>query len=328
MFRKPALGVLGLVWRSIEFRARGGIGLEGDEETPLDAIRTLKNFTSRRSIRCRGDLWFFVARISTFVALIAALAVLIQGHDGELMHVLATCLAVGAVAGLLTAPIFREFGEMYLDLWKSTQTLRELAAKDQQTGLLNNRSFIATVDDRLGLGRHVALLLGDLDRFKSINDRYGHLTGDEVIAAVGETLRDIFDDIAVLGRMGGEEYAVMIECPFSDVEMAHAHAGALAEEMRRRIAGITVPTSTDTLHPTISIGIAWSRGGKCFSDLYSRADKALYVAKAAGRDRVVAEHDIEVFDPETVLARRQDLFWRPAASTDDDIVEVEARLSA
>jgi len=283
----------------------------------VSAFGSLFSLASRRSIRCRRDLWIFVARISTFVALIAGIAVLIQGHEGDFFHVLMTCLAVGAVSGLLTAPIFREFGEMYLDLWKSTQALRELAAKDQQTGLLNNRSFVHSVEDRLSAGRRVALLIGDLDRFKLINDRFGHLVGDEVIAQVGETLRDIFDEIGVLGRMGGEEYAVMIECPFADIEAAHAHAQALAEEMRRRIGAIVVESERGPVVPSISVGIAWSRAGTSFSDLYARADKALYVAKAAGRDRVVGEQEIEAVDPEKCLARRQDLYWRPATADEE-----------
>ena len=292
----------------------------------MNALRSLFSPTGPRSIRCRRDLWLFVARVCGFIALIAGMAAAIQGRGGDPMALAATSVAVGLVAGLLTAPIIREFGEMYLGLWNSTQHLRELATKDQQTGLLNNRSFVSAVEERLAAGRRVALLVGDLDRFKNVNDRYGHLVGDEVIAHVGETLRDIFDDIALLGRMGGEEYAVMVECPFVDEEMAHAHAAALAEEMRRRIAEILVPTPLGPVAPTISVGIAWGTCSSTFSDLYVRADKALYVAKAAGRDRVVAEHDVTVFDPETVLSRRQDLFWRPAAATSD--VEFQAPTSA
>jgi diguanylate cyclase (GGDEF)-like protein len=210
---------------------------------------------------------------------------------------------------------------MYLDLWKSTQALRDLASKDQQTGLLNNRSFVAAVEDRLRAGRSLALLVGDLDRFKSINDLHGHPTGDSVIAAVGEILRDMFDEIAVLGRMGGEEYAVMIECPFVDPEIAHAHAAALAEEMRRRVASITLESERGRVAPTISIGVAWSRPDTSFSELYGRADKALYVAKSAGRDRVVGEHEIDHLDAERTLARRQDIYWRPVpVETDENAV--------
>ncbi len=278
----------------------------------MDAIRSLSRLATRRSIRCRRDLWFFVARTNGYIVILAVAAAVVQSWHTDIETIVTTGLGVGVIASLLTLPILWEFGSMYLDLWRSTRALRDLASKDQQTGLLNNRSFVTAVEERLAARRHVALLVGDLDRFKSINDRHGHLVGDEVIARVGETLRDIFDEIGVLGRMGGEEYSVMVECPFADVEIAHAHASALAEEMRRRIAAISVSTTTETFSPTISIGIAWSRSGSSFSDLYARADKALYIAKAAGRDRVVAEYESEAVDPEAILARRQDLFWRPA----------------
>mgnify|MGYP001766359627 CR=1 FL=1 len=291
----------------------------------MDAIRSLFRLASRRSIRCRRDLWLFVARTNVYLVILATVAAVIQSWHTDSETIVVTALGVGAIAGLLTLPILWEFGSMYLDLWKSTQALRDLASKDQQTGLLNNRSFVAAVVERLAAGRHVALLVGDLDRFKTINDHHGHPVGDEVIARVGCTLRDMFDEIAVLGRMGGEEYAVMIECPFLDPEIAHAHASALAEEMRRRIATIVIESDAGSVTPTISIGVAWSRPESTFSELYARADKALYVAKAAGRDRVVGEHEIEVFDAERTLARRQDLFWQPvppvvATESDDPAV--------
>jgi diguanylate cyclase (GGDEF)-like protein len=291
----------------------------------VGTFEPLSRLASRRSIRFRRDLWLYVARMDAYIVALAAIAAAFQAWQSNSGAVLTTALAVAVVSGVLTVPILWEFGSMYLDLWNSTQHLRDLATKDQQTGLLNNRSFVGAVEERLAAGRRVALLVGDLDRFKSINDRYGHLVGDEVIAHVGETLRDIFDDIAVIGRMGGEEYAVMVECPFADEEMAHAHAAALAEEMRRRIAGIMVPTNVGPVAPTISVGIAWGNCSNTFSELYARADKALYVAKAAGRDRVVAEHEIAVFDPEMGISRRQDLFWRPAAGGD---VEFQAPTSA
>ncbi|WP_333824441.1 GGDEF domain-containing protein [Pinisolibacter sp.] len=279
----------------------------------MNAIGSLFRLASRRSIRCRRDLWFFVARTNSYIVALAAIAAAIQSWHTGVETIAVTVFGVAAIAGLLTLPILWEFGSMYLDLWKSTQVLRDLAAKDQQTGLLNNRSFVGAVEERLTAHRYVALLVGDLDRFKTINDLHGHLAGDEVIAAVGETLRDMFDEIAVLGRMGGEEYAVMIECPFVDPEIAHAHASALAEEMRRRIAGIVVSTERGEVNPSISIGIAWSTPASTFSELYARADKALYVAKSAGRDRVVGEYEIEFLDPERALSRRQDLGWRPVA---------------
>lgn len=272
----------------------------------------LTRLGGRRGIRCDRDRRIFVIKTTGYVAFLAMTAGVMRNLHAGVDQMFAAALVVGIAAGAAAAPIAWEIGTMLLDLWTSTHHLRELATKDQQTGLLNNRSFVAAVEERLAAGRRIALFVGDLDRFKSINDRHGHLVGDEVIARVGETLRDIFHEVGILGRMGGEEYAVMLECPFGDLDVSHTHIGALAEEVRRRIADLRIPVGKDVLCPTISIGIAWGRPDATFADLYARADKALYVAKAAGRDRVVGEHEIECFDPEHVLARRQDLFWRAA----------------
>lgn len=278
----------------------------------MNTAHALLRLTALRGIRCRQDLWRYVARMTGLVVFVVVLLTALLGWYDGTRSVVTDCLVVGIGTLVLALPISWEFGRMYLDLWESTRALRDLAAKDQQTGLLNNRSFVATVEDRLGAGHRLALIIGDLDRFKSINDLHGHLVGDEVIARAGEVLRDLFGETAVLGRMGGEEYAVVIDCPFETTEAAYDHAIARAEEMRRGIAEIAVPTERGTVTPTVSIGVAWSRTNDDFADLYARGDKALYVAKAAGRDRVVAEHEIELVDPLKALALRQDLTWAEA----------------
>jgi diguanylate cyclase (GGDEF)-like protein len=198
-------------------------------------------------------------------------------------------LVTAVAAAVMSLPITWEFGRMYLDLWDATQSLKDLAKTDQQTGLLNNRSFIEATQERLASGRRTALLLGDLDRFKAINDRYGHLAGDAVIAAVGERLRGLFGSTAIVGRMGGEEFAVAIDCPFREPEIARIHLASYAEEMRRRISELRFFADAGVIRPTISIGVACGEPGEGFSPLYARADRALYLAKAAGRDRVVDE---------------------------------------
>lgn len=280
----------------------------------MNWVKAVLGVASRRSIRCARDLWIYVARMTSYIVALTTIVTTIQAWHSDL-HTMILTIAVAALAtAVLSLPITWEFGQMYLDLWNSTQQLRDLATQDQQTGLLNNRSFIAAVEARLAERRPVALFVGDLDRFKSINDRHGHLVGDEVIARVGAALRDMFGASCTLGRMGGEEYAVMIDSPFADPLVARSHAGALAEEMRRRIAEIVVSSERGAVMPTISIGIAWSQPDTTFSDLYSRADKALYVAKSAGRNRVVGDHELELLDPECVLAGRQDLFWRDTSA--------------
>lgn len=164
--------------------------------------------------------------------------------------------------------------------------LLEIASIDPLTGALNRRSFSERAAAELRRARRIdkptCVLMLDADRFKSVNDRYGHGGGDAVLCAlvhaVGATLRPT----DLLGRLGGEEFAVLL--PDSDLEGARA----VAERIRQRIADIRVPDPSGAIAFTISIGAA-----ACEAEAISvqraldRADAALYQAKAQGRNRVV-----------------------------------------
>lgn len=252
------------------------------------------HMASRRTIRSDRDMWFYVARMAIYIGFLTAIATGIQARDHDALTITVTVLGSLVATSILAIPITWEFGRMYLDLWKATQSLHVLARTDQQTGLLNNRTFVADVQKRLAVGRPIALLLADLDRFKSINDRHGHPKGDEVIAAVGGVMRNLFGDTAVLGRLGGEEFAVAIECPFADGRQGVEICDTWAEELRRRVATVRIEDEKGVVSPTVSIGVARSNPSDGFSGLYARADKALYLAKAAGRDRIVDETHVEV----------------------------------
>lgn len=241
----------------------------------------------RRNIRSRRDLWLYVARMTLYIGFLTTVVIAVEFRDMDLVPKIEMLLGVFVASALLSVPIAWEFGRMYLDLWDTTQTLSTLARTDQQTGLLNNRTFVAQVEERIAEGRTVALLLADLDRFKTINDRWGHPMGDEVIATVGGVMRDLFHGSAIIGRMGGEEFAVAIECPFEDEPARQRFCAGWAEELRRRIAEIHIPVGDGAIVPTASIGIARSRPDDDFSALYVRADRALYMAKAGGRNRFV-----------------------------------------
>lgn len=244
---------------------------------------------SRRNIRSRRDLWVYVARMTLYIAFLSMMATALHSWGDGFQAMAALMAGTFLVTAILAIPITWEFGRMYLDLWEATQTLHVLARTDRQTGLLNNHTFVARVSERLANGRRVALLLADLDRFKSINDRHGHPKGDEVIAAVGHAIRDLFGPDAVVGRMGGEEFAVALDSPFGSGETARTHSADWADELRRRVAAIRIGDGDRVIAPTASIGIAHAGGDDAFSDLYARADEALYVAKAAGRNRIVDE---------------------------------------
>jgi diguanylate cyclase (GGDEF)-like protein len=170
------------------------------------------------------------------------------------------------------------------DVDRLLDRLRETARRDPLTGLLNRRGF----DERFGLELDrlrrtedpVALLLGDLDRFKELNDRFGHAAGDTALAAVAQTLSSESRSIDTVARVGGEEFALLL--PATDSE----GGVRVAERLRGEISGIT---TRDGAPLTISFGVVEApRDGETPQELIDACDTALYEAKALGRDRTVS----------------------------------------
>jgi len=160
----------------------------------------------------------------------------------------------------------------------------ELAGRDPLTGLYNRRGFIARVASLLGVVRAeaapVALLLVDVDRFKSVNDRYGHEVGDIVLCAIAARLQRWESAMCAVGRLGGEEFALMI---------GGIHGFALArfaDGVRREIEACDHRDSIGDRTVTVSIGVAEAQGSGDFQQLYRLADQALYAAKQAGRNQI------------------------------------------
>jgi diguanylate cyclase (GGDEF)-like protein len=124
----------------------------------------------------------------------------------------------------------------------------------------------------------------DIDHFKDINDQYGHASGDQAIQQVASICSKILRDDDILGRLGGEEFALLL------VNASLASASTVAERLRQRIADTKVPVQTHCIRMTISIGVAEALVGESVDGVLRRADKALYRAKSKGRNR------IELFD--------------------------------
>jgi two-component system cell cycle response regulator len=124
----------------------------------------------------------------------------------------------------------------------------------------------------------------DVDHFKRINDRHGHPAGDEVLATIAERIRHSLRKEDLPARLGGEEFAVLL--PDTDL----VRAQALAERIRQAIAAPAFAlTGSQTLEVTVSVGVAcWLPQDESFSALYSRADRALYLAKENGRNRIAS----------------------------------------
>jgi PAS domain S-box/diguanylate cyclase (GGDEF) domain len=166
----------------------------------------------------------------------------------------------------------------------SEEALRRLANVDGLTGVLNRRHFMEEGERLMSLarrsGRPIAALMLDADHFKSVNDRYGHGVGDSVLKALAETVSANLRDTDILGRLGGEEFAVLL--PDTD----QAGAEDLTERLLSAIRELRVQADGQSLGFTISAGIALGCR-EALEDLLKRADSALYDAKHAGRDRAV-----------------------------------------
>lgn len=163
--------------------------------------------------------------------------------------------------------------------------LKDITARsetDALSGLLNRRGF----EDRLaqstmrGGGLPLSLVICDLDRFKAVNDTWGHAAGDRLIARFAAALREAAGEHHMLGRIGGEEFAVILP----GVNLA---AGRLfAESVRTVLAGLDIAGLPHATRFTASFGVAELAAGESADSLFKRADAALYEAKGAGRDCV------------------------------------------
>jgi diguanylate cyclase (GGDEF)-like protein len=171
--------------------------------------------------------------------------------------------------------------------------LEEAAATDGKTGLLNAHTWGARAQHQLrragGVGVPHAVLVLDLDHFKTVNDLYGHLAGDQVLAAVAETLRSEVRERDLVGRFGGEEFVILL---VGRREGGEADLGVTAERIRERVAGLVVDVTTPDgaariRELSVSVGGALHPGGRADLDgLLRIADTALYSAKRAGRNQV------------------------------------------
>lgn len=158
------------------------------------------------------------------------------------------------------------------------QQLQHRATHDSLTGVFNRSAVIEGAVKALRVGRAVMILL-DIDEFKKINDDFGHPTGDVVILGIVNCLREALGDRGILGRVGGEEFTVVL--PGYDI----TDGLQLAECMRAAIANHTFEAPVNR-RITASFGVSDNRAGTDFDTAYGLADSALYAAKRTGRNRV------------------------------------------
>ncbi|MFM2043337.1 MAG: hypothetical protein RLY86_1913 [Pseudomonadota bacterium] len=178
-----------------------------------------------------------------------------------------------------------QIAERTADLRAMNDRLALLATTDTLTGCANRRHFLERAEETVALaGRHgmpLSLAMLDLDEFKRVNDTFGHPGGDAILAMTGRILSAHMRTTDLIGRMGGEEFALLM--PHTGLD----GAGALAERLRMAVAEACAVVDGVSIRVTASLGVAELRPGDCFDDLFARADAALYAAKDQGRNRVI-----------------------------------------
>ena len=187
--------------------------------------------------------------------------------------------------------VLKDLGRLVVDELE----LRQMAATDSLTGAMTRRSFecevAREVDRAMRHNRPLSFLFLDVDHFKVVNDRYGHAAGDIVLRRVTGLCRNALRTSDVIGRLGGEEFAVVLP------ETSLRGAQETAERLRSVIAGTVIKTPAASISVTASFGISTLHGGETKADpALRRADAALFQAKREGRDRIVCNSDTELPD--------------------------------
>ena len=224
-----------------------------------------------------GDNWRVVSSVPTRIILM------------EKNTVALYILSIGAVAAIIAIGLsmILSFG-VSSSVDKKLTKLNKEAKIDQLTGIYNKRSFEVKVDSILQDvegGTHYALMLIDIDNFKSVNDTFGHAYGDKVLAGVGEGMRRTFRAEDSLGRLGGDEFCVFMSIKDGmDAkerrELIHRKCGELLTALRKHER-----IGDKEYRGSASVGVSvYPENGSSFSELYKMADNALYITKRKGKD--------------------------------------------
>lgn len=204
--------------------------------------------------------------------------------QGKPHHTLTSGKPIRNASGQLIG--YRGVDRDITDRKKVEQELERLAQTDSLTGLANRRHFMALAEQEISrtvrYGGELSVLMLDIDHFKNVNDTYGHPTGDLVLQKLGSLCRESFRDIDIVGRLGGEEFAVVLP------QTGTLQAIDVAERLRQNIATCSLPLPHgQPLHFTVSIGVATlAEKNTNLDTLLGLSDKAMYEAKHGGRNRV------------------------------------------
>lgn len=212
---------------------------------------------------------------------------LVRAGDVIVVSMCAATIISAVISGILSyrsARLMRELVLMRSELSRISQT-------DQLTGLLNRRGFddaaMPALHSAYQTGASAVIFMCDIDHFKSINDRFGHEFGDKALVEVAAVLREFSQARGgLVARHGGEEFAVLM------IGISREQGEAYAEEIRRACAHREIRSGDICERMTISIGFTVTRGETNLASIMRIADRALYIAKRQGRDRVIRADEV------------------------------------
>ena len=174
-------------------------------------------------------------------------------------------------------------------LARAYEMLQKKSNTDSMTGMLNREAFFEALEKLRRKSDAGAMLIVDADHFKAINDNYGHLTGDEALLAITDAIVKSVRDCDILGRIGGEEFAVYL----AGANPVDAHA--VAERIRAAVAALHFEPRANVVRAlSVSIGGTLLKPGASISEMMREADGRLYEAKNAGRNRVVMPQRLDL----------------------------------
>ena len=240
---------------------------------------------------------FNTVSIITLVAAVAsvtvtAIAVSILDNSGSNLEFETALLFAASVPLVVTPPISWYLVSLMLRIYDSEKEMRRLASYDSLTGLLSRHAFFDNANNYTSLanreGTVFSVMIIDLDKFKSINDKYGHPAGDAVLRLFADVVNSVARRSDITGRLGGEEFALLL--PSTSTVEAIEFSGRLHNAINKAV----LKYDDKMISYTASIGLTSFEpdSGDKIDDLLARADLALYQAKRAGRNQTAA------FNPE------------------------------
>jgi diguanylate cyclase (GGDEF)-like protein len=192
--------------------------------------------------------------------------------------VVRTCIITIVTVGVIATPVALVFGRAQRELQEAKRRLEEISRTDPLTGLPNRRALLEASE--APALQTMVLVIADIDYFRAVNDSHGHRTGDLILQMIGRTMTIHLSDYGLVGRLGGEEFALISSD--TPVERVVDAIGDLLRAVERT----PIITPAGAVQVTMSAGIAVRDPSKPFETLYADADEALHEAKRLGRNRI------------------------------------------